>query len=86
MTIKNETECVQKLPHMGPGFRSCIRVRVRKTCGHARVQPNSSSEYHFCPPPPPPARVGLVVKHVIKLQWSSKGFTYKQLTLFPHQC
>ncbi|KAJ0835758.1 hypothetical protein HanRHA438_Chr16g0759091 [Helianthus annuus] len=24
---------------------------------------------------PPCARVGLVVKHVIKLQWSSKGFT-----------
>ncbi|MFS7917467.1 hypothetical protein Hanom_Chr03g00189451 [Helianthus anomalus] len=45
MTTKNETECVQKLPHAGPGFRSCIRVR--KTCVSARVQPNSSSETHF---------------------------------------
>ncbi|KAJ0851745.1 hypothetical protein HanRHA438_Chr14g0630431 [Helianthus annuus] len=32
------------------GFWSCIRVR---RCGHTRVQPNSSSETHFCTPPPP---------------------------------
>ncbi|KAF5803305.1 hypothetical protein HanXRQr2_Chr06g0269721 [Helianthus annuus] len=67
MTIKNETECVQKLPHAGPGFSEL------HSCGHARVQPNSSSETHFYTPPC--ARVGLVVKHIIKLQWSSKGFT-----------
>ncbi|MFS8005597.1 hypothetical protein Hanom_Chr13g01239191 [Helianthus anomalus] len=59
MTIKNWLTRAR-------GFRSCIRVR---RCGHARVQPNPNSETHFCNP------VGLVVKHVIKLQWSSKDFT-----------
>ncbi|MFS7916755.1 hypothetical protein Hanom_Chr03g00181061 [Helianthus anomalus] len=43
MTIKNETECVQKLPHAGPGFRSCIRVR--RTCGHARR--TSSTKFYL---------------------------------------
>ncbi|KAJ0557112.1 hypothetical protein HanIR_Chr07g0321411 [Helianthus annuus] len=41
---------LRRSAYVGPGFRSCIRVR--RTCGHARVQPNSSSETHFCTPPP----------------------------------
>ncbi|MFS7963156.1 hypothetical protein Hanom_Chr08g00734811 [Helianthus anomalus] len=57
------TYMVQKLQHAGLGFRNCIRVR--RTCGHARIQLNSSSEAHFLHPPC--ALVGLMVKHVIKL-------------------
>ncbi|MFS7946456.1 hypothetical protein Hanom_Chr06g00536511 [Helianthus anomalus] len=65
-------EC-KKLPHAGPGFRSCIRVR--RTCGHTRVQPNFSSETKFfAPTPTTHARVGLVVKHVIRLQMLSQAF------------
>ncbi|MFS8000191.1 hypothetical protein Hanom_Chr12g01175461 [Helianthus anomalus] len=59
---------VQKLPHAGPGFRSCIRVRRTY-----EFQPNSRLRNPFFAPPY--VRVGLVVKHVIKLQWSSKCFT-----------
>ncbi|MFS7913836.1 hypothetical protein Hanom_Chr02g00146421 [Helianthus anomalus] len=56
-----------------PSFRSCIRVC--RTCGHARVQPNSSSETQFFYTPSTRALVGLVVKHVINKQWFGEGFT-----------
>ncbi|KAJ0568262.1 hypothetical protein HanIR_Chr06g0294211 [Helianthus annuus] len=48
-------------------FRSCIRVGTHEF--------NQIQAQKFIFAPPPPARVGLVVKHVIKLQWSSKAFT-----------
>ncbi|MFS7959694.1 hypothetical protein Hanom_Chr08g00694091 [Helianthus anomalus] len=61
---------MQKLTPAGPflELHSCPQdVRAR----------TSSTKFQFRNSlfAPPCARVGLVVKHVIKLQWSSKGLT-----------
>ena len=73
--IKNENnsyESVQKLASRGPGFselHSCpqdVRARTSST----KFQLRNSN---FCTPPAH-ARVGLVVKHVIRLQLLGEAF------------
>ncbi|MFS7955661.1 hypothetical protein Hanom_Chr07g00645251 [Helianthus anomalus] len=52
---------------LGAALHSCPQVRARMSSTKFRLR---NSFLH-----PPCARVGLVVKHVIKLQESSKDFT-----------
>ena len=70
---------VQKPPHAGSGFRSCIRVR--RTCGHARVRPNFQFRLH-----PPCARGGRTcgkTSHKVTMSWPRHCFIFYQ-TLCSH--